>query len=343
MKNELILMLILSAAMMVATAGAEVITPIDIVVSSQYSSASGSGNLIDPSRLSDSNQHIAKKWGSNWLASNNLDTSANWVYVDLGDSYSLDEIRIWNYHEICPSEVSGRGTKGCSIWVGGESADLPKAGQKSNVFISDKGWNNVWAGDLKQGPSSKGPISEIGPTNGFVITGQTKVRYVGIDITSRWGIDPYTNKSPGLSYIQVTGKCENANRPVPLNNCKGADLSANLSWTKPGLFSPSGYQVYLSTDKQKVASGDASVKVTASDADGDSKNTQYVPDSDLQGSTQYYWRVDSIVDGKAVKGKVWSFKTTFKRDSLGFEEIVFVKRNPYSSDHNYTMAYNGTS
>ncbi len=28
---------------------------------------------------------------------------------------------------------------------------------------------------------------------------------------------------------------------------------------------------------------------------------------------------------------------------LGFDEIVFVKRKPYSSDHNYTMAYNGTS
>ena len=30
-------------------------------------------------------------------------------------------------------------------------------------------------------------------------------------------------------------------------------------------------------------------------------------------------------------------------DKLGFDEIVFIKRKPYSSDHNYTMAFNGTS
>ncbi len=343
MTNKGIILMFVLAAMLAATAGADVITPEAVVASSQYSSASGPGHLIDPSHLSDSTQHIAKKWGSNWFASNKLDTSANWVYVDLGDSYSLDEIRIWNYHEICPSEVNGRGTKGCSVWVGSKNADLPKADQNSNIFISGKGWNKVWAGDLKQGPSTKGPISDIGPTNVFEVSGQAKVRYVGIDIASRWGKDPHTTKPPGLSYIQVTGKIEIANAPVPRNSGKGVDLSATLSWTKPGLYSPSGYEVYLSTDKQKVASGDTSVKVSASDSDGNSKNTQYVPDADLLERTQYYWRVDSIVDGKAIRGKVWSFKTMLKLDDLGFDEIIFVKRKPYSADHFYSMMDNGTS
>ena len=336
--------LVLTAAMLIATTGAKIITPVDIAVNSQYSSVTGPENLINPSHLNASNQHVAKSFGSNWLGSDNFDTSANWVYVDLGESYSIDEIRIWNYHESeVNAEVTGRSTRGCSIWIAGENADLPVAGQTSTVFISKKGWNKVWAGDLKQGPSTVAPVADIGPTNVFDVSGKTGIRYIGIDITSRWGTDAYTTKSPGLSYIQVTGKGAIANDPVPRDSGKGADLSVTLSWTKPGLHSPSSYEVYLSTDKQKVASGDASVKVTSSDADGDCKNTQYVPNTDLLEFTQYYWRVDPIVNGKAIKGRVWSFRTTLKLDDLGFDEIVFVKRKPFSSDHNYTMAYNGTS
>ena len=98
-KKELILTVVLIGAMFIATAGAKVITPISVVASSQYSPAVGPGNLIDPSHLSVSGQHVATSFGSNWLADDKLDTSANWVYVDLGESYSIDEIRIWNYHE----------------------------------------------------------------------------------------------------------------------------------------------------------------------------------------------------------------------------------------------------
>ena len=183
----------------------------------------------------------------------------------------------------------------------------------------------------------------MGPTNVFELNGQTEIRYVGIDITSRWGIDAYTTKSPGLSYIQVIGKGSLANGPVPQDSDKCVDFCTTLSWAKPGLFSPSSYEVYLSTDKQKVAKGRASVKVSASDADRDNKNTQYVPDADLLEGTQYYWRVDSIVEGKAIKGSVWSFRTTLELNDLEFDEVVFVKRKPNSSNRNYTMAYDGTS
>ena len=138
-KKEIILTVILVGAMLIATAGAKVITPISVVASSQYSPAVGPGNLIDPSHLSASGQHVATSFGSNWLADDELDTSANWVYVDLGDSYSIDEIRIWNYHENNGSaEVVGRSVKSSSIWAGGENADLPAAGSRigrdSNVF-----------------------------------------------------------------------------------------------------------------------------------------------------------------------------------------------------------------
>ena len=344
MEKTIISIVVLTWALLIASAGAEVITPVDIVANSQYDSGTIPGNLINPSHLNDSNQHIPRAYNKNWLASDALDPASNWIFVDLGGLYSLDEIRIWNYHENGGgAEVSGRSTKASSIWVGGANAELPIAGQNTNVFNSDNGWSSIWAGDLKQGPSSVYASTGIDPTNVFDVSGQTKIRYVGIDITSRWGADGFTSKAPGLSYIQVVGKGFVANNPVPRVGEKGADVAAALSWTKPGLSTPSTYEVYISTDEQKVVSGDASVKVSASDSDGNSKNTQLVPDAELLASTQYFWRVDSIADGKTSKGNIWSFRTSINLDGLGFDEVVFLKRKPYSSDHNYTMVYNGTS
>ena len=342
------LLLLVASVLFPPNCEAEIIEPITAAASSQYNSSTGAENLIAVSHLSDNNEHIATTFGSNWLARDGVESSLDWVYIDLGELYSLDEIRIWNYHEDGgAAEVAGRSTKGCSVWVGGADADLPAvrstAGTGVTVFAADKGWGKVWQGDLKQGPSTVAPVADIGPTKVLDVSGNAKVRYVGIDVESRWGKDAYTSTSSGLSYIQVTGKGTLAFDPFPDSRVKNAELDTELSWKKPGLYTPSGYELYLSNDRQKVSAGDPSVKITLSDADGDSKNTRYVPDGDLLEGTEYFWRVDPIVQGKAIKGRVWSFMTTLNLDGLGFEEIVFVKRKPYSSDHNYTMAYNGTS
>ena len=50
-----------------------------------------------------------------------------------------------------------------------------------------------------------------------------------------------------------------------------------------------------------------------------------------------------MVDGGGAPGPVWSFRTELGTDGLGFDEIVLVKRKPYSSDHNYSVVANGTS
>ncbi len=347
-KTLAILIVVLAMAMVVGTAGAEIITPIAAVANSEYSARVGPGHLIDPARLNASNQHVAISFGANYLGNDGWDTHANWVYIDLGNSYDLDEIRIWNYHENGGThEVNGRSVKTSSIWVAGDSAALPIAGTKvghaSAVFTTGKGWAQVWTGDLNSGPSTVAPVADIGPTNIFDLTGRTGIRYVGIDITSRWGKDQFTTKSSGLSYIQVTGRGSIANNPVPCNTERAVEVDKVLCWTKPGLYSPSGYEVYLGFNKDKVVAGDASVKVTASDADGDTTNMQYTPDSALSNGTEYFWRVDSIVAGKAIPGRTWSFRTKLQMNNLGFDEIVFVKRKPYSSDHNYSVVNNGTS
>lgn len=75
------------------------------------------------------------------------------------------------------------------------------------------------------------------------------------------------------------------------------------------------------------------------------RDTAYLPAA-LEYDTTYYWRVDSLAGGTVTPGETWSFRTTAPPpdpDVLGFDEVVFVKRKPYSSDHNYTVVNNGTS
>ncbi len=321
-KTELLLIAVLVAAMLDGSANAQIITPTAAVASTEFHAVVGPGHLIDPSHLDASNQHIARAWGGNWLASDGWKTEDNWVYIDLGASCDLDEIRVWNYHEDAGPgipELMGRGVKACSIWVAPEGVTLPTLGTAAAGFTTATGWTRVWAGELNAGPSTVAPVADIGPTNVFDATGQTSVRYVGIDIGGRWGQDPYTKNAPGLSYIQVTGQSSIAHTPVPRDTAQTVQADKPFCWTKPGLRSPSGYEVYFSSDRHKVAAGDVSVKVTASDADGDAANTQYTPASALSDATEYFWRVDSIVDGKAIPGQTWSFRTRIPTGNLGSE------------------------
>ncbi|KKL73621.1 hypothetical protein LCGC14_2073030, partial [marine sediment metagenome] len=345
-KMDILLIAVLAAAMSAGTADAEIITPAAAVASTEYLALVGPGHLIDPARLNASNQHIPRAWGGNWLATDGWNTEDHWVYIDLGAPCELDELRIWNYHEDAGPripELLGRGVKACSIWVAPEGAMLPTAGQVADEFTAANGWTQVWSGELDPGPSTIAPVPPIGPTNVFELAGQTGIRYIAIDIDSRWGPCAFTTKSAGLSHIQVTGRSSIATNPAPSNARRAVKIDKVLCWTPPGAYAPSGYEVYLSSDRQKVAAGDASVNVTASDADADATNTQYASTSALSNATEYFWRVDSIVDGKAIPGRTWSFRTKLQTNNLGFEEIVFVKRKPYSSDHNYSVVNNGTS
>jgi len=77
------------------------------------------------------------------------------------------------------------------------------------------------------------------------------------------------------------------------------------------------------------------------------EQVQPVP-SPMEYGTRYYWRVDMVRDGEPQTGSEWTFETEpapFDPNdyNLGFDEIVFIKRRPYTSDHYYTAMNNGTS
>ena len=329
--------------------GARVIRPVAAVASSEYERGVGAHHLIDPSRLNQTNEHIGRIWGGNWLSGDGWNTGDNWVYIDLGAAYDLAEVRIWNYHENerpAVPELRGRGVKACSLWVASANAAVPVAGApggKSGAFSGKDGWVKLWVGELAEPPSTVNAVPSVGPTRKFDALGQKAIRYIGVDIDSRWGPDAYTKKAVGLSHIQVTGWGLTVCDPVPAASARGAELDSSLAWHGPDRHRPSAYEVYMGTERESVERGHETVRVTDSDRDGDPANTQFVPAQALAAASEYFWRVDAIVDGKPIRGATWSFKTGLCLDDLGFDEIVFVKRKPYSSDHNYSVVNNGTS
>lgn len=332
------------------TSGARVIRAVEAVASSVYEGGVGAQHLIDPSRLNEANEHIGRIWGGNWLSGEGWNTWDNWVYIDLGATYDLAEIRVWNYHENerpgIP-ELRGRGVKACSLWVASTNAAVPAVGtpggKGGSVFAGMDGWVRVSAGELAEPPSTINSTPSIRPTQVFAAPGQKAIRYVGVDIDSRWGPDAFTKKAVGLSHIQVTGWGRTAWEPAPAVATRDAATNAVLAWSPPHHHAPSAYEVFIGTDREAVDRGEAALRVTDSDRDGDPSNSEFVPAQAFAAGREYFWRVDSLVGGKTIRSATWSFKTAMSFEKLGFEEVVFVKRKPYSSDHNYTMAYNGTS
>lgn len=195
--------------MTVGTSEAAIITGTTATVSSQYAGFEFSSDLVDAADLNVSNEHLSSVFGggTNWLSVDGaVGTAAvQWVYIDLGTEYDLEEVRIWNYNSSSTGagDVSGRGVNAFELFVGATGATLPAVA--SGTAFSAAGWSSVTSGNLVQGPSSDpgpGPYAlDAGNTIGLSNTG---VRYVGIQIGSRQTGDPYTADAVGLAQIQVT-------------------------------------------------------------------------------------------------------------------------------------------
>ncbi len=225
---------IIGIAIMTGMANAAVIAPVSAVANTydDYGPATAVANLIDASRINGSNQLVPGAWGTTYWSTDTWGTWENWVYIDLGAEYDLDEIRIWNYSETdTANNLIGRGSKAGSLWVAGDGATLPTEGVTGYAIDGDGsakfvGWSNIWAGDLAIGENGAAPLDA---QNVFDATGSNGVRYVGIDINSRWAGDawrgfdgaypsPYSDYGSGLGYVQVSGTASAPGPAAPTND-----------------------------------------------------------------------------------------------------------------------------
>jgi hypothetical protein len=222
-KKKCVLWLVIAvvSALCVNVNAAPVITASTAWASSEgYGGPTVAAKVLDTSRLNGSNQLIPGDWSNNWIwnpTGSSFFTSWEWIVVDLGKNYNVDELRIWNYFDNA-SGASTRGMKDFNLWFGTDSPStiLPTAGVGGDPLSSANGWRYmIGGGTLAKAPEATAPIS---PTDvfkavvNFDLANSQGVRYIGIDAGAySWDTaSPGGGSIGGLAQIQVTGTPEPA-------------------------------------------------------------------------------------------------------------------------------------
>lgn len=188
--------------------------------SSEYNAERGFVHAIDGSGLSTVNGvlvHTDSYQNKMWMSGNvTLSASAPKFYcVDLGETYLLGQIKIWNFNQ---SGQQSRGFKATEIYV----TDNAEAAKSSPSDV--RAWGAaVWTGELSKatGNNDKGcaPI-EISPT---------RARYVAFVCTTSHGDDNIQGLSEVRFFSAPEGMPSLASTSVALNaNQDGFDASATL-------------------------------------------------------------------------------------------------------------------
>ncbi len=91
--------------------------------------------------------------------------------------------------------------------------------------------------------------------------------------------------------------------PEPPDGERGVPLDVTLEWA-PALRAAS-YGVYLGVDRTTVQNADHE----SAEYQGGVAVTEFVPADELEGNTEYFWRIDARSPGGSTVGEVWSFTT----------------------------------
>ena len=218
-REKFVLWLVLAvvAAFCVNVNAAPIITATSAWASSELFGAGTSAyKVLDTSRLNGSNQLIVGDWSNNWLSNDSGWTSYQWIVVDLGNTYNVDEVHVWNYFDNAVPDQSGRGYKDFALWFGTDSTStiLPVAGVEGNPLSEAQGWRYmIGGGTLAKAPLA---IEPIDPTDvlkagvNFSLENSQGVRYIGFDMGAYMWNGSGGGQHGGLAQVQVTGTPEPA-------------------------------------------------------------------------------------------------------------------------------------
>lgn len=160
------------------------------------------GNGLSFSATVNDYVHVANPNNTQWLTdyANNPVAADSWMLVDLGTTYALHSIRVWNYNEAGQAlNGTGRGVKDAKIWVT-TTGTIPEDSSGAFDFASN-GWTQVGSGiQFAQAP---GTDDYVAPPENTVSLGGITARYVAIDVDSRWvSAGGNAGKEVGLAEVQ---------------------------------------------------------------------------------------------------------------------------------------------
>ena len=152
-------------------------------------------------------QYMAPKWDATpfpEMFGAGAQATDAWVMLDLGQEYNLDEIRLWNAN-IAHGDAGlmGWNAMNMSIHVAGDGAALPSTDAGLGNYFTDASWTNIWDGDLDQGVWDIPQDSLVDPQLILDATGNNGVRYVAIDVDSRY--DGANHAIALMGHIQFDG------------------------------------------------------------------------------------------------------------------------------------------
>ncbi|HIJ69769.1 MAG TPA: hypothetical protein HPP87_00225 [Planctomycetes bacterium] len=176
--------------------------------------------------------------------------------------------------------------------------------------------------DVYFGTSSPPPLQASGVTN----TDWSCPSPLNIDQWYWWQIkaqvpgDPCSPIEGSEWKFKTGGKAYN---PSPYDGEGNVQTSSQLSWSGDSF--ADSYNVYFGTTPDGGTFQD------------NTTDPCFTPT--LEAETPYYWRIDEVIGGSPQTGDVWSFETALAPpdpEELGFDEILFVQRPSFASDHFYT-------
>lgn len=216
-----------------------------------------------------------------------------WVEFDLGESYGLDDMWVWNYGGVNNyGDFTDRGLKDVYIKTSVDGVNW--------TLLSGPGFGSTHQ-FAKTNTGQDVPFAH----NTEIDFGGIIARYVLIynapwnaNTVPHWGT---TSGYWGLSEVRFNVlSIEKAYDPFPSDLAEGVDLNVEISWSA-GDYATS-YDIYFSKNLEAVANRDPNAFV----------GTRVVSDlnfdpGDLDYAETYYWCVDGTDGSNDWPGDIWSF------------------------------------
>ncbi len=195
---------LLAALVVSGAANAAVISPsgVSAFASNQYVNGSDqrtAQKAVDGTGMTGDAHAVGNSTGNQWLT-NNVAVANQWLVADLGDTYQMESLRLWNSNE---SGYTNRGVRAAKIWVttGGSGVVVPTAGTQGFDFAAN-GWTQVGASAVEFAQATGLDTYEAPPGNTLSLSGYT-AHYVAVDVDSNWRAD--TNGYVGIAEIRFAG------------------------------------------------------------------------------------------------------------------------------------------
>ena len=224
-----------------------------------------------------------------WLSG--PDYGKEWFRINLGASYALDMMKVWNYNQ--PPGYNCRGVKQADIYWSNAASNPDGSGS-----FNPSNWNLL--GTAGQQTFTKAPGTAHYDTPDAVQFGGITAHWVTIKMNTYYADSGLHDV--GLSQVRFYSTSACANHPAPTNCSTGILTSIQLSWA-PGLGAIL-HEVYFGTALNTVCAATA----TSPECVGNTSVSNYEL-TDLKPGTQYYWRIDEVTTGNTYKGCVWTFQT----------------------------------